>query len=74
MKYNDSNLVYFGYAYVDWRDDEYFQDYDNIYAFGIDFNYLLNNYKNPGYEIINQLCKVIEENIKRYREQNEIDN
>lgn len=74
MKYNDSNLVYFGYAYVDWRDDEDFQDYDNIYAFGIDFNYLLNNYKNPDYEIINQFCEVIEENIKCYREQNEIDN
>lgn len=74
MKYNDSNLAYFGYAYVDWRDDEDFQDYDNIYAFGIDFNYLLNNYKNPDYEIINQFCKVIEENIKIYREQNEIDN
>ena len=74
LKYNDSNLVYFGYAYVDWRDDEDFQDYDNIYAFGIDFNYLLNNYKNPDYEIINQFCKVIEENIKTYREQNEIDN
>lgn len=74
VKYNDSNLVYFGYAYVDWRDDEDFQDYDNIYAFGIDFNYLLNNYKNPDYEIINQFCKVIEENIKIYREQNEIDN
>ncbi len=74
MKYNDSNLVYFGYAYVDWRDDENFQDYDNIYAFGIDFNYLLNNYKNPDYEIINHFCKVIEENIKSYREQNEIDN
>lgn len=74
MKYNDFNLVYFGYAYVDWRDDEDFQDYDNIYAFGIDFNYLLNNYKNPDYEIINQFCKVIEDNIKSYREQNEIDN
>lgn len=74
IKYNDSNLVYFGYAYVDWRDDEDFQDYDNIYAFEIDFNYLLNNYKNPDYEIINQFCKAIEENIKSYREQNEIDN
>lgn len=74
MKYNDFNLVYFGYAYVDWRDDEDFQDYDNIYAFGIDFNCLLNNYKNPDYEIINQFCKVIEENIKSYREQNGIDN
>lgn len=74
LKYNDSNLVYFGYAYVDWRDDEDFQDYDNIYAFGIDFNYLLNNYKNPDYEIINQFCKVIEENIKSYKEQNVIDN
>ena len=74
LKYNNSNLVYFGYAYVDWRNNEDFQDYDNIYAFGIDFNYLLNNYKNPDYEIINQFCKVIEENIKTYREQNEIDN
>lgn len=26
------------------------------------------------YEIINQFCKVIEENIKSYKEQNEIDN
>lgn len=74
IKYNDFNLVYLGYAYVDWRDDEDFQDYDNIYAFGIDFNYLLNNYNKPDYEIINQFCEVIEENIKRYREQNEIDN
>ena len=74
MKYNDSNLVYFGYAYVDWRNDEDFQDYDNIYAFGIDFNYLLNNYNKPDYEIIDQFCGVIEENIKSYREQNEIDN
>ena len=69
IKYNDSNLVYFGYAYVDWRDNEDFQDYDNIYAFGIDFNYLLNNYNKPDYEIINQFCEVIEENIKSYREQ-----
>lgn len=74
VKYNDSNLVYFGYGYVDWRDNEDFQDYYNIYAFGIDFNYLLNNYNKPDYEIINQFCEVIEENIKRYREQNEIDN
>lgn len=74
VKYNDSNLVYFGYGYVDWRDNEDFQDYDNIYAFGIDFNYLLNHYNKPDYEIINQFCEVIEENIKRYREQNEIDN
>lgn len=73
IKYNDSNLVYFGYAYVDWRNNDDFQDYDNIYAFGIDFNYLLNNYKNPNHEVINQLCEVIEDNIKSYKEQNNID-
>ena len=33
-------------------------------------------YRDPlsDYEIINQFCKVIEENIKSYKEQNEIDN
>lgn len=60
LKYNDGDLAYFGKAFVDWREDEKVKDYDNIYAFGIDFNYLLRNYRHADYEIINSLCSSIE--------------
>ena len=40
LKYNDGNLAYFGQAYTDWRNTEDQKDYENVYAFGIDFNYL----------------------------------
>lgn len=64
LKYNDGNLAYFGQAYTDWREDNQQKDYEKVYAFGIDFNYLLRNYKTIDTDIINNLCTVIEERIK----------
>lgn len=64
LKYNDGNLAYFGQAYTDWRNTEDPKDYEKVYAFGIDFNYLLENYNRPDYAIIDTLCKRIEELIK----------
>lgn len=63
LKYNDGNLAYFGQAYTDWRNTEDQKDYENVYAFGIDFNYLLKNYNKPDYIIIDSLCSKIEELI-----------
>ncbi len=63
LKYNDGNLAYFGQAYTDWRNIEDQKDYENVYAFGIDFNYLLKNYNKPDYIIIDSLCSKIEELI-----------
>ena len=63
-KYNDGNLAYFGQAYTDWRDGDQQKDYEKVYAFGIDFNYLLRNYKTIDTDIINNLCAVIEKRIK----------
>lgn len=63
VKYNDGNLAYFGQAYTDWRNAEDPKDYEKVYAFGIDFNYLLENYHRPDYAIIDTLCKRIEELI-----------
>lgn len=63
LKYNDGNLAYFGQAYTDWRNTEDKKDYENVYAFGIDFNYLLKNYNKPDYIIIDSLCSKIEELI-----------
>lgn len=64
LKYNDGNLAYFGQAYTDWRDGDQQKDYEKVYAFGIDFNYLLRNYKTIDTDIINNLCAVIEKRIK----------
>lgn len=60
FKYNDGNLAYFGQAYTDWRNTEDQKDYEKVYAFGIDFNYLLENYNRPDYAIIDTLCRKIE--------------
>lgn len=65
LKYNDGNLAYFGQAYTDWRNAEDPKDYEKVYAFGIDFNYLLENYNRPDYTIIDTLCKRIEELISK---------
>lgn len=43
-RYNDSNLVYIGEGYVDWTDKNNKKDHERIFAFLIDFNYLINNY------------------------------
>ena len=64
LRYSNDNLVYFGYADVDWRDDKVAQDYDYIYTFGIDFNYLLRNYRIADFDIITKLCTFIEDKIK----------
>lgn len=63
LKYNDGNLAYFGQAYTDWRNAEDPKDYEKVYAFGIDINYLLKNYNKPDYVIIDTLCKKIEKLI-----------
>ena len=66
LRYSNDNLVYFGYADVDWRDDKVAQDYDYIYTFGIDFNYLLRNYRIADFDIITKLCTSIEDKIKLF--------
>lgn len=70
IRYYDDNLVYFGYAYVDWRTDNK-EDYDYIHTFGIDFNYLLRNYKLPDYKLINNLILSIEDRLKFIKENEE---
>ena len=67
LKYNDGDLAYFGYARADWREDNNFQDYDHVYAYGIDFNYLLRNYKKIDTDMIDSLCASIEERLKLNR-------
>ena len=64
LKYNDGNLAYFGYARTDWREDNNFKDYDHVYAYGIDFNYLLRKYKKVNTDMIDSLCSSIEERLK----------
>ena len=67
-KFNDGNLAYFGYAHADWRTDDGYKDYDHIYTYGIDFNYLLKNYKRADITMINELYKSIEDKLKVDRE------
>ena len=62
LKYNNGDLAYFGYSRVDWR--EKFKDYDYVYAYGIDFNYLLRNYKKVDADMINSLCASIEKQLE----------
>lgn len=70
IRYYDDNLVYFGYAYVDWRTDNK-EDYDYIHTFGIDFNYLLRNYNLLDYKLINNLILSIEDRLKFIKENKE---
>lgn len=70
IRYYDDNLVYFGYAYVDWRPDSK-EDYDYIHTFGIDFNYLLRNYNQPDYKLIDNLVFSIENRLKYLKENDE---
>jgi len=39
------------------------QDYDFIYTFGFNFNYLLRNYKVADFDMITKLCISIEDKI-----------
>ncbi len=63
LKYNNGDLVYFGYARVDWREEK-FKEYDYIYTYGIDFNYLLRNYKKTDTNLIEILCASIENQLE----------
>lgn len=64
IKYHDGDLAYIGEAHVDWRKEESKTDYDRIYAYLIDFNYLLRNYKRADYDLIKKLCDSIEDKIE----------
>lgn len=64
LKYNNENLAYFGQAYTDWRNHDHQEDYEKVYAFGIDFNYLLRNYNSIDTDMIDNLCTIIENKIK----------
>lgn len=63
IKYRDNELAYIGSAHVNWRDSDNEEDYDTIYTYLLDFNYLLRNYlKND--ELIDVLCTSIEKQIE----------
>lgn len=69
-RYDNSNLVYIGEGYVDWTDKNNKKDYERIFVFLIDFNYLLNNYDsktNILYELIDQIHRLLENNLKNNR-------
>lgn len=63
-KYIEGNLAYLGEAYVAWRTDRN-EDYDSIYTFLIDFNYLLNNYAKEDNSCLLALTEKIEEEIAK---------
>lgn len=58
-KVKGSDVVYIGFATVDWRDGEKPSDHDRIYTFMIDFNFLLNNYKEDDSSYIDAICDEI---------------
>ena len=72
IRYRDGDLAYIGEAHVDWRNDKSKTDYDNIYAYLIDFNYLLRNYKRADYQIIDELCQSIENKVNSKNEDESI--
>ena len=63
MKYmdEDHDFVYIGYASGDWRNQK--ADYDAVYTFLIDLNFLIRNYRKKSTEDIEKLTKQIEELI-----------
>ena len=68
-RFYNSNLVYIGSATVDWRDGQKRLDYEQIYTFMIDFNFLLNNYSIKNSIYIDTLCNEIEKRIAAKGEQ-----
>ena len=60
VRYNDSNLVYIGEGYVDWKDKSKKRDHERIFLFLIDFNYLLNNYSKSTKVLHNLVSKIDE--------------
>ena len=63
VKYLDGNLAYLGEAFVAWRNDRK-EDYDVIYTFMIDLNFLLNNYGKEDKSCLFTLIKEIEGLVK----------
>lgn len=64
FRYNNSILAYIGEGYVDWTDTTNKKDHERIFAFLIDFNYLLNNYKGKT-NILGHLVSKIDELLNR---------
>lgn len=63
-RYDDSNLIYIGEGYVDWLDRTSKKDYERIFTFLIDFNYLLNNY-NSKTKVLDYLAEQINNLINK---------
>ena len=61
---NDSNLVYIGKAYGNWRNSTKKEDHDYIFTYLIDFNYLLRNYKTEDASFIENLSSSIEKYLE----------
>lgn len=59
-RYDDSNLVYIGEGYVDWTDVANKKDHERIFAFLIDFNYLLNHYTEKNKMLESLVAKINE--------------
>ena len=56
---DDGNLAYIGKARVNYRNNRNTQPYDTIFAFMIDFNFILNTYKKSSTKYIEDLCNHI---------------
>lgn len=59
------NFAYIGFATSSWRDNS--KEYDYVFSFLIDFNYLLNTYKNPKENDISLIFNEIENKLKKYK-------
>lgn len=57
-------MVYIGKGTVDWR-KEHKEEYDYIYVYLIDFNFLLQNYMDSNENYVLSLCKSINELIEK---------
>lgn len=64
VKLNNHNLAYIGQAYVSWRNEKEIEDYDYIFTFLVDFNYLLNWYKKEDTTSIDALCEEITKRLE----------
>ena len=63
--FNNDELGYIGYAYVDWRkESKYEYVHDKIHTFVIDFNYLLRQYKKDNKKLIGEMCDLFEKITK----------
>lgn len=58
LRYDDSNLIYIGEGNVDWTDRSSKKEFERIFTFLIDFNYLLNNYSHK-VSVLNNLVNQI---------------